>query len=349
MHIITPMRSIAGGELIHKDDSNNEELKKGNLNMNIAPKVFVSHASDDKERFVLEFAKKLYAVGIEAWVDKWEMLPGDSLVHKIFEEGIKNAEAFIIVISKYSIIKPWIKEELNTAIVKRISDNTKIIPIVLDGVKVPECLKSTVYEEINNPLCYEDSFERIRNSVFDIYDKPSLGKIPKYVNSIFDSYGGLSKVDSIILHHMCEMAIEAKSTYRLISDDLFERVTAWEISQMEFKTSLDILNRKHYIKGTRVLSGDIPIFELTFSSLGIYIRQHYSNFDQIERRVCAAILNSEGDNIEIADNISIPLVIVNYIYDKLKSRGLINYRATLSGGYIIYDISPELFRIMQTQ
>lgn len=53
-------------------------------------KVFVSHASEDKERFVNEFATKLRVNGIDAWLDKWEMLPGDSLVDKIFEEGFKE-------------------------------------------------------------------------------------------------------------------------------------------------------------------------------------------------------------------------------------------------------------------
>ncbi len=66
------------------------------------PKVFVSHASEDKGRFVIEFSQKLRSKGVDAWVDKWEMLPGDSLVDKIFEEGIKNAQAVIVVISKNS-------------------------------------------------------------------------------------------------------------------------------------------------------------------------------------------------------------------------------------------------------
>ena len=48
------------------------------------------HASEDKERFVLEFASKLRQNGVDAWVDKWEMKLGDSLVHKIFEEGTKQ-------------------------------------------------------------------------------------------------------------------------------------------------------------------------------------------------------------------------------------------------------------------
>ncbi len=67
------------------------------------PKVFVSHASEDKVRFVEEFARKLRNDGIDAWFDKWEMKPGDSLVDKIFEEGIKNADAVIVVLSKISV------------------------------------------------------------------------------------------------------------------------------------------------------------------------------------------------------------------------------------------------------
>jgi hypothetical protein len=72
-------------------------------------KVFLSHASEDKERFVIHFAEKLRLNGIDAWLDKWEMLPGDSLIDKIFEEGIRNADAIIVILSKYSITKKWVK------------------------------------------------------------------------------------------------------------------------------------------------------------------------------------------------------------------------------------------------
>jgi hypothetical protein len=33
------------------------------------PKVFISHASEDKERFVLAFAERLRASGVDAWLD----------------------------------------------------------------------------------------------------------------------------------------------------------------------------------------------------------------------------------------------------------------------------------------
>ncbi|MGH3922708.1 MAG: toll/interleukin-1 receptor domain-containing protein [Pseudonocardiaceae bacterium] len=57
------------------------------------------------------------------------MLPGDSLVKKIFTEGIGQAEAVLVVLSRHSITKRWVAAELDAAVVKRIQDDAKLIPI----------------------------------------------------------------------------------------------------------------------------------------------------------------------------------------------------------------------------
>ncbi len=36
------------------------------------PRVFISHASDDNDSFVISFAKRLLEQGVDAWVDKWK-------------------------------------------------------------------------------------------------------------------------------------------------------------------------------------------------------------------------------------------------------------------------------------
>lgn len=51
------------------------------------PKVFVSQASEDKDRFVVELARRLRKSGVDSWLDQWEMKPGDSLVDKILRRG----------------------------------------------------------------------------------------------------------------------------------------------------------------------------------------------------------------------------------------------------------------------
>jgi len=81
------------------------------------PKVFVSHATEDKDRFVNKFALRLRENGVDAWLDKWEMLPGDSLVDKIYGDGLKEALTVIIVLSSNSVSKPWVREELNASVI----------------------------------------------------------------------------------------------------------------------------------------------------------------------------------------------------------------------------------------
>lgn len=160
------------------------------------PKVFLCHASEDKDRFVLEFAKKLRQKGIDVWLDIWEMYPGDSIVDKIFNEGIKNANAFIIVISKNSVEKAWVKEELNAAVIKRIEKKCKLIPVVIDQCEIPICLKSLVWEKIGDLKNYDSNLDRIVYSIFEIIKKPEIGKEPKYVNLVIDNVPNLSKIDS---------------------------------------------------------------------------------------------------------------------------------------------------------
>lgn len=101
------------------------------------PKVLISHASEDKDRFVLAFAEALRKNGIDSWVDRWEMRPGDSFVDKIFEEGIASASVVVVILSKFSINKPWVSQELDSAFVRKVNNGTKFIPVILDDCKIP--------------------------------------------------------------------------------------------------------------------------------------------------------------------------------------------------------------------
>lgn len=148
----------------------------------IDPKVFISHASEDKERFLRAFATKLrQEAGVDAWVDEWEIYPGDSLVQKIFEEGLKDAEAIIIVLSERSVDKPWVREELDASIIKKVEDLTTLIPVVIDDCEVPESLRSTVWQRIENLEEYGTEFDRIVAAIYGHRgDKLELGPPPEY-------------------------------------------------------------------------------------------------------------------------------------------------------------------------
>ena len=62
-------------------------------------RAFLSHASEDKEDFVEPLARELAEMGVAPWLDIWEIRPGDSLVRKLFEEGLDTVDAVIVVVS----------------------------------------------------------------------------------------------------------------------------------------------------------------------------------------------------------------------------------------------------------
>jgi hypothetical protein len=178
------------------------------------PKVFISHASEDKERFVLDFARKRRSKGIDAWVDRWEMLPGDSIIDKIFEEGIAQAQAMIVVVSEYGVNKPWVREELNAGMVRTIDGVSRLIPVVIgdvDDSQVPKSLKTTVWERVKELDNYESEFETIVRSIYGHLEKPHLGGAPEYAQMTIDTVPGLTEVDTLILKLCCEAQFEQGS------------------------------------------------------------------------------------------------------------------------------------------
>lgn len=146
-----------------------------------APLVFISHASEDKARFVVPFATRLRTNGVNAWLDRWEMLPGDSLVDRIFAEGIGRARAVLFVMSKHSADSPWVAQELNAATVGRIEGTTRVMVVRLDDADVPEPLRDLVYEDVDPDGDWSPALERIIRAIFEVPARPPLGRPPAYV------------------------------------------------------------------------------------------------------------------------------------------------------------------------
>lgn len=311
----------------------------------MSPKVFISHASEDKERFVIDFASKLRASGVDAWLDKWEMLPGDSLVDKIFEEGIKNADSFIIVLSNHSVNKPWVREELNASFVKRIDKNSKIIPIVLDNCTVPECLQSTIWENINDHQNYEENFTRILNSILGVLDKPVLGQAPSYVTTKINEIPGLHKIDTLIFTLACQNVLSTADNSVSLSE-IHDDLKVEEISDEDISESLEVLDSQGYIEATRALGDFIPFFKITTYGFDKFAQANIDNYAKIIDDICLKLINhSLKNNSDVADMTKYPLALVNHVFDLLEGKGLIKMVKAMNKLYLITYISPELKRM----
>ncbi len=323
------------------------------------PKVFVSHASEDKDRFVINFATELRENGVDAWLDRWEMFPGDSLVNKIFEEGLKDAQAVIIVLSNFSIHKPWVREELNVSIVNKISKGIKIIPIVLDNCDIPESLKSTLWQPINDLSNYENSLKRILSSIFGATDKPAIGSPPAYALSSYIEIGGLTKADNLILKESCEWVI-SNNTDRMKNPDnsfinpnsLFGDGSRLGFSQDEIIDCIEILEHYRYFDVSRYLGSTEKSYSchyrITVSGFDIFLKAYHPEYDQYFKKIVSLIVNEKvQSNYGLKEKLKLPFVIIDHFLELLEINNNLRLSKTIGGQIHIYSVSAGLRRSLK--
>lgn len=316
---------------------------------NVNPKVFISHATEDKDSFVISFAKRLRENGIDAWVDKWEMLPGDSLINKIFDEGIKNAVAFIIILSKNSVNKPWVKEELNAGLLKRIEGKCKVIPVVIEDCEIPEVLKTTIWEKIKDKNNYDEEFGRILASIFGVLQKPILGTPPKFVTSTIIPLTGFSKIDMLVLKTIGDLASSSDSPIfgpELVKESLFE----FGITDSQINESLTLLNEQNFID-TQIagMNNEIAFFRVTTYGYANYAKIYYPKFQELLENSLVAIVNENiFTNDELSKYLGISKPVINRILDILSSQGYFELIKTYGGEVSLYNISTLAKRIAST-
>jgi hypothetical protein len=307
------------------------------------PKVFISHASEDKDRFVIDFASRLRAYGIDAWLDRWEMLPGDSLVDKLFEEGIHSATAVVIVLSTNSVDKPWVREELNAAFVKHVASGMKLIPVVLDDCRVPECLASTLWEKISDLTAYEPSFERIVAAITGIRDKPPRGDLPGHDRAPITEIQGLAHIDNLVLKVVCEQAL--RDGYAATnSDEVHQSEALSSLPQQEFADSLDVLGSEGLVHLDEEGSGT-PTIRVTTDGFEQFAKAYIPDYQSTVQAVKSAIVNENVDsNSDLQAKIGKDQFLINHILELLRDQGYIQLEHFGGGQISVYSVSVKLRR-----
>jgi hypothetical protein len=284
-----------------------------------APRAFISHATEDKERFVVELAKRLRAKGVNAWLDQWEMLPGDSLVSKIFDQGIGEADCVVVVLSHTSVTKRWVREELEAAIVRSIKENVRVIPLLIDDCEVPKSLRSKVWLRIADPAAYDSEFEKLVGAIFQQTTRPPLGPPPAYAARDV-SIGGLDGRDSLVLAEACRRLIahgkSDVSPIELLSDLESKGMTVERIMDSAEVLAEDGLVKTSSVPGVRVMY---------FSVTPRGVRQFASStldVPKLESEILALVVDGMLDSAEIGTAISQPEVIVHSLLHGLAPKGL---------------------------
>lgn len=317
------------------------------------PKVFISHAGEDEGRFVLEFAERLRESGVDAWVDEWEILPGDSLVDKIFEEGIGEADAIIVVLSKNSVNKEWVREELNASVVRRINHGSKLIPVVIDECEVPEVLKATSWQKVDDLDDYEDSLQMVLRAIYEERDRPPLGAPPEYaVSEASLNVPELTDIENTALEALVEAAIDSfpqllqRNKVRNTLNDL-------GLEGQVIDDTLAHLRNRGFIDAADTVSKDgsgVAFQGIAHPGWKAYAKRVVSNYRSGLERVAVEIANSEtGKSEELSKNLSMPHWLTAHYIRELGHRNFIDFHETASSGVIVGRTKAELRRWLRLQ
>lgn len=216
-----------------------------------SPKAFISHASEDKERFVTEFATRLRAAGVNAWVDEWEIRAGDSLVDKVFAHGIDNADVFIVVLSSTSTAKPWVAEELDAGVIRRIQKGTRIIPVLIDDVVVPPALQHLRYSSLAS-LGLQGVVADIAGTIFGSDVAPPLGAPPGYSRRIPKLL--TDPVDDAVISATVEMILE-NGPGSVGATQLLERLPDLDLTNELVEEAISSLAEQGLVEVSRSFAG----------------------------------------------------------------------------------------------
>jgi len=134
------------------------------------PKVFCSHRQVDKPA-VEAFARRLREEqGIDAWLDKWEIAPGDDFVQAI-NQGLDECEVGLVFFSSQPWRGRWFDAEVSTLTLFQVEEGRRLIPVMLDAsVSVPPLLKRLARRSV-------DDFELIVDAILNRSRKPPLGPL----------------------------------------------------------------------------------------------------------------------------------------------------------------------------
>lgn len=322
------------------------------MEMNI-PRAFLCHGSEDKPLIVKPFGRALADLGVDPWMDGWEMFPGDSLVTKI-EEGLKSSDLFLPFLTPTSIDKPWVRQEIEAAVVRRVMDAIRIIPVVVGLQKeaLPPFLAGTVWIPLSGPEGVEEAAERAARAIFRVSDKPLVSPRPAYLAYAGPGVYGLSSVDIVVLKAAGEAALAAGQLHLNVESVLFV-LASTGMPVHAFRESVDVLDEKGYVKKQGVLGNPYKYLEVTVSGFEAYCERFFEGYPDVARRIAIAIV--EGDEPhpdrgrrpaeakELAERIGVPPLVAIQVFKNLERLGRVKLGKSL-GIYQAWSVSAGFKR-----
>ena len=147
--------------------------------------VFLSHNSADKPA-VEELARWLVKEGIQPWLDKWNLIPGEPWQEAI-EEALDSCASCAVFVGP-SGTGPWQNEEMRAAVQRRVDERHagerpfRVIPVLLPGAergersRLPSFLVAATWVEFRRTLDDREAFHRLVCGIRGVEPGPAPGE-----------------------------------------------------------------------------------------------------------------------------------------------------------------------------
>ncbi|MEY9842381.1 TIR domain-containing protein, partial [Streptacidiphilus sp. EB103A] len=128
--------------------------------------VFVSYAHEDGP-WATTLAENLHRLGLEVFLDRWELVAGELLAARL-QEGLAKADVLVAVVSQSWVDSGWCNEEFAAALAASVAAQQRVIPVLLGEVNLPAFIASRLYVDfrtVASPGQYENLVEQLERAV----------------------------------------------------------------------------------------------------------------------------------------------------------------------------------------
>ncbi len=182
-------------------------------------KIFISHATEDKDKVARPLAKALRKLGYEIWYDEYSLKLGDSLTAEI-DRGLIECEYGVVIFSKSFFAKRWPQRELAGLVSRETSPSTGKTIIL--------------------PVWHDINAEEIRQYSPTLADRIAVSTssgTKKIVDEIIRAVGGQEKKSKLLDYKSLDQIQETNVTVQIPS------LAAWTISSRANMLSKGALRR----------------------------------------------------------------------------------------------------------
>lgn len=161
-----------------KDDDDQEAPGPDGPDAGRPPKVFLSYAFDDSA-LASRIAEALQANGVNTWFADWCISAGDSIRQRI-DEGLGDCTHFVVLLTPRSIDKPWVRQEMDAGLMRKLSAGSKFIALRSDlpAGELPPLLQGGLSPSVD-PASFDVT--QLINDIHGVSRKPALGPAPAAV------------------------------------------------------------------------------------------------------------------------------------------------------------------------